>query len=335
MNNLNTKKILLFGGSSALLKIAKEIIKKKYELMIFSETMHLNEEINDFGTLRDNLDKEGLAFSKINELSPKEIEGHITPNTIGLSISAVWIFKQDVIDLFEGRLYNIHASVIPRGKGGGVYTWKILSQDHFGGFSIHKLEAGIDAGDVFMFKEFTFPLTCRIPKDYLAFAQEKEDKLLLAFLDAIESDDDLIPVPQNENFGTYWPRVNTEINGYVNWDWTADEIELFINAFDDPYAGATTFLNGQKLRLKKGFKTQGEASYHPFQYGIVYRIHNGHIFIAAKEGTIVLGEVYADDETEVFDKIKLGDRLYTPHSYLDQARARRIIYNAEGLQNKV
>ena len=33
---------------------------------------------------------------------------------------------------------------------------------------------------------------------------------------------------------TYWPRIDTESHGWINWNWSGEEILNFIKAFDDP-----------------------------------------------------------------------------------------------------
>ena len=56
---------------------------------------------------------------------------------------------------------------------------------------------------------------------------------------------------QIEYLSTYWPRLNTSIQGWINFDDTLDNIEKFICAFDDPYEGAKCFLNDEIVYIKK------------------------------------------------------------------------------------
>ena len=45
------------------------------------------------------------------------------------------------------------------------------------------------------------------------------------------------------------PRLDTQIHGFIDWNWTAKHIVDFINAFGSPYQGATTFIK-KKVLLK-------------------------------------------------------------------------------------
>ena len=55
---------------------------------------------------------------------------------------------------------------------------------------------------------------------------------------------------QSKTHSTYWPRLDTEIHGWINWSWSGNDIVNFIKAFGDPYVGAHTLLNNEKIYLK-------------------------------------------------------------------------------------
>ena len=334
MSGKNINKIILFGGGRALSKFAVNVLRSKLKLVIFTEELHLNEKINERGSLKENLEFKNIPYIKCEKISQGLVKRHINDNTLGLSISAVWILKQDFINLFKGRLYNLHEARLPRNRGGGGFTWRILSGDRLGGITIHKLEEGIDAGDMVMQKKFSFPQNCRIPADYYAYLDKKEDEILSEFLKAIKNREKLKRIPQNERISTYWPRLNTRINGFINWEWAYDNIELFVNAFDDPYEGASTFLNNKKVHLKKCFRQISSEKYHPFQAGIVYRILPERIFVAAAGGSLSIGSITDENNKEIKGEIKAGHRFYTPYLYLENAKMARVFYGSKGLRNK-
>ena len=47
--------------------------------------------------------------------------------------------------------------------------------------------------------------------------------------------------------GRFNPSLNTLKNGFIDWNMESYDLYNFINAFDDPHNGASTFIN------KKGF----------------------------------------------------------------------------------
>ncbi|MFZ3059406.1 MAG: formyltransferase family protein [Candidatus Methanoperedens sp.] len=287
--------------------------------------------INKVGTLKQNLEKENIPYVKRETISKDLIAKYVVEGTMGFSIATFWIFKKDVIELFDGGMFNYHAARLPKERGGGIITQKILSRSKMGGLTIHKIVPGIDQGDIVMAKEFLFPETSRIPLDYFNHMEKIEVELLSEFLDAIDKGDELRSIPQIETYSIYWPVINSILNGYINWDWSVDDIELFICAFDDPYEGASTFYRGRKVHLKKCFYSGDEGDFHPFQAGIVLRNHEGNILIAAEGGSLIVQEIFDENGNQINDSIRVGNRFYTPYDVLGKAKQEKVVYGPSGL----
>jgi methionyl-tRNA formyltransferase len=131
---------------------------------------------------------------------------------------------------------------------------------------------------------------------------------------------------------TYWPRLSTHHHGFIDWSWSAADLERFICAFDDPYAGASTYWNGQRVRLKRVFSDAG-LTFHPFQSGIVYRKTADTLWVAASGGGLALQSVSNDDDgLDCRAKVRLGDRFSTPAAVLEQAQEFRAIFLPSGLK---
>ena len=58
-----------------------------------------------------------------------------------------------------------------------------------------------------------------------------------------------LPISNNANIGDYYPRLSTKINGWIDWSWKPENLERFINAFDEPYEGAKTYLYNDEVYL--------------------------------------------------------------------------------------
>ena len=78
------------------------------------------------------------------------------------------------------------------------------------------------------------------------------------------------------------PRLSTEINGFINWSWTGYEIRNFINSFDKPFTGASSFIEGKKYKLTDASLIKSKIEFHPFQYGIIVRTNEDYVFVAVK-----------------------------------------------------
>ena len=51
----------------------------------------------------------------------------------------------------------------------------------------------------------------------------------------------LNPININNDKSTYWPRINSKKNAWINWEWTADEIVRFIKSCSLQYWSGNFF----------------------------------------------------------------------------------------------
>ena len=115
--------------------------------------------------------------------------------------------------------------------------------------AIHELTAGIDDGPIVASAPFVYPEEVITPADFDAEDQRRSAALLEHFL-PLALAGDVNRSPQDEARSTYWPRLSTDVHGWIDWSWTADEIERFCRAFGPNYAGARTFVRGGSARVR-------------------------------------------------------------------------------------
>ena len=58
------------------------------------------------------------------------------------------ILSKDFIELFEGRILNIHPSLLPKYKGLNTHARAIAAKDKFSGCSVHLVTSELDGGPV-------------------------------------------------------------------------------------------------------------------------------------------------------------------------------------------
>ena len=267
-----------------------------------------------------DISQDSIVINKIND------------NTIGISFGAAWIFRKNFIDRFHGRLLNCHGARLPQNRGAGGFSWRILRDDRIGVTLIHQIDPGVDTGDIILFEEYIYPHSCRYPIDYQRYSIQEYQKLLNIFFDLVKDGKSFKCIAQQEYFSSYWPRLATDIHGYIDWGWALKDIESFACAFDDPYNGASTFLNGKKVRLKNCYSSFSDGTFHPFQKGFIYRISGDTIFVAAGQGTLLVKSVLDENGVDIKHNLRIGERLYTPVKYLEEAKQFKAIYTPEGLK---
>ncbi len=278
------------------------------------------------------------VFDKLDDKFEKFINKNVkVKNTIFVSLSARHIFKKDIIDnFFLNNLVNFHETRLPLDAGGGGFSWRIMREDRIDNQLVHLVNEELDKGPIIDNSLSLFPKYCQIPIDFEAYRLKTFIEFYKKFLKKIKNGKYFNLKPQIDYLGRYNPRLNDETNGLINWDMDSYDLFNFINAFDEPYKGASTFLNNGrfgKLYLKKIHLHGGDSSNHPYMSGIVSRHDKNWIVVSTKSKHMILIEKVLDKKgNNIISNIKVGDRFYTPYEELEKSKKIRIIYNSKGLK---
>lgn len=327
-------KVVLLGGGKVLCELVEFIQKFKLELSVIISPRHSLEKFEN-GTLIDFLQRRNVDFhilESINVNNLKEALGSLE-ESICLSLGAAWVFSQKVIsEVFSNRLLNSHGTRLPQNRGGGGFSWQVLTSNRFGYTTLHLVDAGIDTGPIICQEEFLYPASCRIPADY----QEKFDVENLLFLKSffsklMESSVAFETRIQSESLSSYWPRLSSDIHSWINWGLDPVNLERFICAFDDPYPGAKTYVDGKLVHVKKVALNFEDGQFHPYQSGLVYRIGKGWICVAVSGAGLIIESLKNESGVSVMSDVRIGDRFDTPIELLAQSRM-RISYGPTGLK---
>jgi len=321
--------MLMGGGGPLIARFASELKKNGFRCIVVVGPRNVNEEECLIRDLEENK-IQYIISENIN--SDSDVLKEISTNMMGISYGAPWILNENFINKFNGKLLNIHGVRLPQDRGGATLSWLIIQNRRLGYCLMHKLEKGIDKGPIIKFREFHYPHECRIPIDYRDFYEKQNDDFLKEFVTEIKNGADFKEIHQLEYLSTYWPRISTEHHGFIDWNWNLKQIELFICAFDEPYAGASTFLNGERVFVKSCYVDYSDGSFHPYQIGLVFRKTLNSLFIATIDGTLIIQKITNSKGNNIINDVKLGDRLYTPTNILDNAKQFRANFTSKGLK---
>jgi methionyl-tRNA formyltransferase len=238
---------------------------------------------------------------------------------IGLSFGAPWIFTAKWLADWQGLIFNSHARPLPRHRGAGGASWLVMMGERGGMAAIHELTAGVDEGPIVASAPFTYPHEALLPLHFDEEDARHSERLLRSWL-PLAFEGQISRKDQDEGGATYWPRLSTDLHGWIDWSWTADEILRFAQAFDAPYSGAKSYLRGKAVPLREAELVDREA-YHPFQAGLIFRTFSDRFYVAARGGTLSFTQP---------GLVRTGDRLVTPQAVLEGARSLRITYLPDG-----
>lgn len=325
--------LVILGGGLLLRKVALWALDQKLQLKVVTSPRHAEEKDND-QTLKEFLDGNGVDYSVAR--SSRELYGkNVIPGKEGflfLSLGAAWIFDaRNLEDLFSNRLLNLHGTRLPQNRGGGGFSWQIMMGNKFGYCLLHKVDEGIDTGDIVAAEEFIYPASLRIPHEFEEEYNRRNFDFITKFIEK-HRNQSLVVSPQKQSswFSSYWPRLSTEINGYVDWSLSPEHIERFICAFDSPYRGASSFLNGQRVFIKKVSLSGSDQGFHPFQRGLIYRKTSDWVCVSLDGATLVVQDIRDEDGDSIMQQVQIGDRLVTPTPYLEKS-LQRVAFSPNGI----
>lgn len=333
-------RLVLFGGALCLAEFAARVkALGRYDLAVYTCDRQVEEPIRPDGTtLRAALDRLGVWWRSVDDINADpDLPAKITSATLGLGFGEAWSFGQPLLDRFAGRLLDLMGVRLPQYRGGAHYTWQILRGNRVGCCNLQVInadmvQAEVDTGEIVKSREYLLPPAARIPDDYFRAAVEQEVDFLLEFLAEIDRGVDFSLARLQENFSMFLPRLNTRRHGFIDWAWTAQELERFVCAFDDPYNGASTFLNGRRVHLKAARAESLDGTFHPFMAGLVYRVSPAAVWACARDGSLVVQRVEDEAGRDVLVEVKPGMRFATPRPHLDEALGYSAVYTSQGLQ---
>ena len=330
------EKIILLGGGRLLIGLARWCKCNGDQLFIVTSPRHTEEIIESGKTFAEILSLENISFIVVEEISSNEVKNYLgnLSNAFCLSLGAAWIFKKETIKtLFKEKLFNLHGTKLPQNRGGGGFSWQILMGCRFGFCQLHLIDSGVDTGEIVKTNEFLYPPSCRIPKEYESFSYQKNLNFIIEFIKEIKQFGlDEKTFKQPEYFSSYFPRLNTLQNGWINWDEHILDLEKFICAFDEPYAGAKCLWKGITVTIKKVCVDFSDQNFHPYQVGIVYRKNKNWLCVCANGGSLIIEKINDKNGLSILKDIKEGDRLITNTNAI-QSRLNRVIYTPKGIKN--
>ena len=316
---INLKNIVIFGYSEFFFEILKVNELKNLNTLFVTKPDTVKSK---------NLKNHIITTNKIDNKFLLKLKKKIDfKKTLFISLGSRWIFDKDLIKIFNNQLINFHSSLLPFDKGGGGYTWRILRNDRVYSSTVHLVDEKIDNGMILDQVIDLFPDSARIPKDFIKFGLKKFLDQYKRFLSEVISGKQFLLISNNNNIGDYYPRLSTKINGWIDWSWKPENLERFINAFDEPYEGAKTYLYNEEVYISDVRLSSSFKSNHSFVSGIVTHKFKDFLVVHCGENScLLIKSIKNKKKKNIFYKIKLGDRLWTSQKKLDLSK-RRVFYN--------
>lgn len=216
-------------GCSAL----NYLMKRGYNVYVYTHESppHIN-------SLKDYCQKLGVNHS-IEKITINNLP--FTPDMI-CSIYYRYIIPELVINAVDGKIFNLHPSLLPKYKGCSSLTWAMIEGEKEVGFTYHFITRSIDEGRIITQKKidiYDWDTQITLYHRVMFEASKLFNNVLDLVLSGYKGIDQ---TPGGKYFKRGCPH-----NGEINMEWSFDKQERFVRALNYPPLPYAT-IEGTEIR---------------------------------------------------------------------------------------
>jgi methionyl-tRNA formyltransferase len=219
--------------------------------------------------------------------------------------SFTMILPQEVLKVPSIGCINIHPGLLPEYRGPHVLNWVIINGEEKTGVTIHHMDADIDTGDIIARKEINI--------EFHDNARTLQSKLLQTGMELLSEYWGAVArgnaprFPQDQARAKYYPRRTPE-DGLIDWAMPAERIYNLVRALVEPWPGAYTYCNGEKITLWDALPVIGKGGREA--HGVIMEIDREGIHISTGNGRLLVREAeyrgVKGAAAEIADIFRLG-----------------------------
>ena len=225
----------------------------------------------------------GLPIYQPEKLSKSaELDSLMNLNADGIVTAAFGQFLPSKLLDSVNFAVNVHASLLPKYRGGAPIHYAIINGDKETGVTIMEMVKEMDAGDMIARRAIPIEETDNVGTMFEKLALVGRDLLLDTLPSYLAGD--IKPVPQDKNQVTFSPNISPEEERI---DWTKTNRQLFNQIRGMyPWPVAHTLLNGERFKIYEATPVEGAG-----QPGEILAIGKKELIVAAGESALSLKTV--------------------------------------------
>lgn len=253
--------------------------------------------------LKEKAKAQGIPFFINENINTKDFLDLIMEFFCDLYVSMSFnqIFRKSIITQVPLGIINCHAGKLPFYRGRNILNWALINDEKEFGVTVHYVDEGIDTGDIIL--QESYPVTDADDYRTLLYRSHSycADVLYRAIQDLTEGQAKKIKQCHIHPIGFYCSqrKVGDEI---VNWNQTSREIFNFVRAICSPGPQASTYLNGEEIRINRVEWIPDAPSYKGI-VGAILGVDKQGFIVKTSDSFIKIVEYHSKA------KVKVGDRL--------------------------
>lgn len=245
--------------------------------------------------------KIGCPFFNDIRIQSKNCMDLITLSKAEVAISMNWmtLIPNAVIEKFGFGIINAHAGDLPRYRGNACPNWAILAGESSVVLTLHYMTPELDAGPILLQRPFPIDGQTYIG-DVYRFLERTLPEMYVEVIEGLAKGK-MVPREQPQDPALSlrcFPRIPQDSELF--WSHSAEDLARLVRASAAPFAGAYTYLNGQKLTVWRA-----HAGSLPYPYlganGQVAEVCavTGYVSVICGSGILTLEEVGLEDGQRV------------------------------------
>lgn len=203
----------------------------------------------------------GLPIVQARSLKDKVVQERIASFAPDLIVVVAYaaLLPPAVLRIPPCGCLNIHASLLPRYRGGAPIHWSIVNGEPETGVTIMRMASGLDAGDII--KQAKVPITDEATTGEVTELLATVGARLLLDVLSLSDLGESHRTPQNHALATYARNIKKE-DGLVVWQLEATKIHNLIRGLN-PWPLAYTYFGEQYVRILRSRVVDTYASLSP------------------------------------------------------------------------
>ena len=204
------------------------------------------------------------------------------------------ILPKELLDYPKYGCINVHASLLPRMRGGAPIHRAIINGDKKTGVTIMYMAEGMDTGDIIIQEEIeiTDTDTASTLHDKLSvLGSELLIKTLPSILNGSNG-----RIPQEESQVTYAPIIKPE-DEKINFSKTSMQVYNQIRGLNS-FPGAYFMLNGKRIKVWESII--GSESFIEYLDGEIVKLYKEGIGVKTSNGVIILTVIQPEGKSRMF-----------------------------------
>lgn len=191
-----------------------------------------------------------------------------------------------------GALGN-HGSAfgLPKGRGRSPLNWSLIEDRDRFLLSVITLDPGADSGDIVTTRKFDITDHDTIETLYYKVTMCMKEMLLEVVGPILREEQEY--ETQREDEATYYPKRNPE-DGEIHWGNGTEEVYNLVRAVADPYPGAFTFADGERVMIWDARPFSSDIEPMAEAGTIVEVFWTGDFVVATADGTLLVTEYETD-----------------------------------------